>query len=103
MERFGRGSAGKEGDSLHGGRHLPQTHRSQLTWGRLIFLPRQSHGVKDQGGRTGAGSFCIFQRFRPAGEETDSVKKNPRLSVPSCDIAGLAAAFLAIDGKRLLV
>lgn len=92
MERFGMGSAGKERDSWCGGRHLPQTRHSHSSLDRAV------------GSRTGVegpeqASFCIFQRFRPAGEETDSVKKNPHLSVPSCDIASLAAAFLAIDGK----
>lgn len=89
-----RETAGMEGDTF--GRHATV---SSLGGGLHSSLDRAV------GSRTGVegpeqASFCIFQCFRPAGEETDSVKKNPHLSVPSCDIASLAAAFLAIDGKR---
>lgn len=97
MERFGMGSAGKERDSwreetpsadtpqsAHSGRGLHSSLDRAVS--RTVEGPEQA-------------SFCIFQCFRPAGEETDSGKKTltslcPRVTLP------VWHAFLAIDGKR---
>ena len=88
------GSAGAEGEILC--RHATVSSLK----GRLIFHVRQCHGAKEWGRCLPSASSSTSVT---AGEETDSVKKSPCLPVPSCDTAGLAAAFLVIDGKWPLV
>ena len=87
------GSAGKEGDTFLGHTHSPEAFIPPWTepWS-------QGPGRKDWSTLPSASSraFALL-------EKRLTLKKTPRLSVPSCDIASLAAAFLAIDEKRLLV